>query len=216
MSPHQHGKEGCSCIRCTLREIGQDRRDYFSSWCSGKQPRSEDQRPRCPYCNANWLTLWDDRDAPRHFRVHFTKPGPKDGQKYLCKHSGCHASSKNWTDFLRHSRSHCTSKSRDLFDCPIAWCDRKNNSGFPRKDKMMQHVRQAHKMDPKAFALGRSGTGSAARIRSLAPAPIRADAALAASGTAIGPIRHNSRASARGQSTEAVDDATDPNSTHDA
>lgn len=64
---------------------------------------------------------------------------------FVCLYPGCH-SAKLFTrssDLARHMKSrHC----RPEFDCSVEGCNRKGEKGFPRKDKLGDHMRQKHRM----------------------------------------------------------------------
>lgn len=50
-------------------------------------------------------------------------------------------------DFERHiKRLH--EQSPQLFDCPMAGCIRVGFKGLPRADKLRDHLREFHKVDP--------------------------------------------------------------------
>jgi uncharacterized C2H2 Zn-finger protein len=68
-----------------------------------------------------------------------------DNMVFRCRISGCHGTFGRWPDFMRHyNGAHAVEKK--VYWCPSGGCMRSEagNNPFPRKDKMMDHVRQAH------------------------------------------------------------------------
>ncbi|KAJ8105872.1 hypothetical protein OPT61_g9918 [Boeremia exigua] len=69
-----------------------------------------------------------------------------DRMKFHCLASGCHGSYGRWADFTRHYKgTHAVNKN--AFWCPENECRRNKANGshpFPRKDKLEDHLRQAH------------------------------------------------------------------------
>jgi hypothetical protein len=73
-----------------------------------------------------------------------------DDMFFECKMHRCRRRYSRWPDFMRHyNGSHAIKKK--TFWCPLADCPRNKATGdkpFPRKDKVMDHVRQAHGLHP--------------------------------------------------------------------
>ncbi|OSS53705.1 hypothetical protein B5807_01620 [Epicoccum nigrum] len=69
-----------------------------------------------------------------------------DDMSFRCLVSECHRSYGRWPDFLRHyNGAHAVKKK--AFWCPKDGCARNRvggNNPFPRKDKLKDHLRQAH------------------------------------------------------------------------
>lgn len=67
----------------------------------------------------------------------------------MCVHPGCLRPDGQLTAFARkddldrHVQRHMT--HRTLFDCPVPGCIRVGERGLPRKDKLIEHMRETHK-----------------------------------------------------------------------
>ena len=118
----------CTCIGCSFGALIHD----------------------CPLCNYT-RKYWWECELRKHFKTHF-----KTGAKFQCPQESCKTVFNKWADLKRHSNVHCTRP--ELFDCPVPYCHRKGDYGFPRKDKMMDHKKAAHREDifkqpPKYYTL---------------------------------------------------------------
>ena len=76
-------------------------------------------------------------DCRTHFKSHFVQSG-----HFRCTYEGCTVSFDHWRELLRHARKHCIHATR--FDCEVQDCERKGATGFVRKDKLDDHLRQKH------------------------------------------------------------------------
>jgi hypothetical protein len=64
---------------------------------------------------------------------------------FVCDVAGCHARPfRHRGDLTRHKLSH---NPRRLHDCPVSGCNRKGSRGFPRKDKLLDHMLAGHDED---------------------------------------------------------------------
>ena len=62
--------------------------------------------------------------------------------RYVCLEANCDRTFSRPSDLARHLKSrHCP----PTFNCPVDDCDRKGSRGFPRKDKLGDHLRQKHR-----------------------------------------------------------------------
>lgn len=81
---------------------------------------------------------------PRVSHNRTTVLAEQDATPFVCIHPGC-SRTKPFTrkgDLDRHMKSH----SPPEFGCPIHGCKRQGDDGFPRKDKLRDHMRQKHRM----------------------------------------------------------------------
>lgn len=79
--------------------------------------------------------------AVRH--DHTNRP---ESDRYVCLIAKCRHTFSRPSDLDRHMKSrHCP----PTFDCPVDDCNRKAGKGFPRKDKLRDHLRQKHRMEMK-------------------------------------------------------------------
>ncbi|KAI5359064.1 putative Zinc finger C2H2-type [Septoria linicola] len=68
--------------------------------------------------------------------------------EYCCLMSGCNYAAKRNADLERHYKSmHSAPSSIEMFDCQVSGCHRTGNYGFKRRDKMVDHMREVHKVD---------------------------------------------------------------------
>ena len=64
-------------------------------------------------------------------------------------------------DLERHMKATHNRDNLELVDCMEPSCHRRGDYGFTRKDKMVEHVREVHKVDiPKRQTNRRSPTSS--------------------------------------------------------
>ncbi|KAG7005871.1 hypothetical protein G7Y79_00017g042530 [Physcia stellaris] len=63
--------------------------------------------------------------------------------RLFCPHLGCTATFGRQCELNRHARNHQVGP-KDL-DCPVRDCRRKGANGFPRKDKLRDHLKRKHK-----------------------------------------------------------------------
>jgi hypothetical protein len=97
-----------------------------------------------------------------------------DDMLFRCLVSECHRNYSRWHDFLRHyNGAHAVEKK--TFWCPKDGCARSRTGGsysFPRKDKLKDHLRQAHGTRRSSrelegiYWLDGSSTGPRTQIRS--------------------------------------------------
>lgn len=67
--------------------------------------------------------------------------------EYVCLWQGCSYSCTRNADLQRHYQNVHNREFATLVDCLVPACHRKGAYGFTRKDKMVDHVREVHKMD---------------------------------------------------------------------
>ncbi|KAF2163698.1 hypothetical protein M409DRAFT_25885 [Zasmidium cellare ATCC 36951] len=82
---------------------------------------------------------------------------PNNPPTYFCLWPNCTYSCSRNADLQRHYQNVHNRESAPLVDCWVQGCHRRGAYGFTRKDKMVEHVREVHKVDvPKR---GSSGGG---------------------------------------------------------
>ena len=135
ISPLVHGNDQeCGCIPCLEERIDLNLRNLRN--LGGFT---------CPVPDCNNENRPDRNQHYGNFDEHF-KQGD---EKYACNAPDCGHVSKRWLDLRRHSRTHCVRSPQ--FPCNEVGCSRGGDSGFHRKDKLMDHQRKVHQgnMAPK-------------------------------------------------------------------
>jgi hypothetical protein len=64
-------------------------------------------------------------------------------RRLICGLNGCAKSYGRKYELHRHQRAHSGIRS---YSCGFDRCDRSGHNGFARKDHLMQHLRQVHKV----------------------------------------------------------------------
>lgn len=74
---------------------------------------------------------------------------PQETRGYTClyPHPGGVRTFERYADLERHIRAVHNSDSAPRFDCQVATCHRRGQYGFSRNDKMIEHLREVHKLD---------------------------------------------------------------------
>ena len=122
-------KDCCTCLACA--GIGMHTDDFYS-----------EHYPlpcRSSNCQEQLRNYWlEGRSFQAHEKTHYRVPGA-----YLCREESCSVKAKTWADLRRHTKSvHCKKPRR--FPCHFPWCKRSGDNGFPRKDKLTDHIRNVH------------------------------------------------------------------------
>ena len=118
----------------------------------------------CPQrgCSATNLTDWHDpggfpwQRVDEHMEEHSKHVYPLDLQptlsvlknrleatRWSCARPDCTRIFHRWADSRRHLLVH--DQNQPGFPCPIEGCDRGGSNGFPRKDKLRDHMRAKHR-----------------------------------------------------------------------
>ena len=134
------GTADCTCIDCCFQD---PRPKIHASETLGAK------RLCCRFSGCNKMTA-------AYSRVHYRLPKiiflPSDHEKghyshegkYHCREEHCDTATKGWSDLLRHTRNkHC--KKSKTFPCTHIGCSRGGENGFPRKDKLKDHINSVHK-----------------------------------------------------------------------
>ena len=140
----------CSCLNC--RQIGRGHRGVLVAGYTC----------RVDGCDQTFPDPWYHVS---HERQHYLVKGISIYAN--CPEPNCVFKAdiyNGWDGFMRHTRSkHC--KKIPEFSCPLAWCNRRGDKGFTRKDKLTNHLRSVHKRDipkdPRRIRAAKPSTSSA-------------------------------------------------------
>ncbi|KAK3168249.1 hypothetical protein OEA41_004695 [Lepraria neglecta] len=89
-----------------------------------------------PECYLKWYVV-------RHEEKHFFERTP-GRDAFTCKHEHCIYTTKRSSDIKRHyAAKHC--KNAKKFPCTVIGCKFSGDNGFPRKDKMRDHLKAGHR-----------------------------------------------------------------------
>ncbi|KAL2036778.1 hypothetical protein N7G274_010502 [Stereocaulon virgatum] len=134
--------ERCSCLLCLPRP----------TWLETANESGDDWSPAYAYCRVLGCD-WEYSDAPtvysaawRHEKSHFydTTRNEAGVKKLICKQEYCKYSTKRYSDIKRHyAAKHC--KNAKKFPCHIIGCKFSGDNGFPRKDKLRDHLKASHR-----------------------------------------------------------------------
>ena len=109
------------------------------------QPTQSCCFPGCHYRNDHFS--YNSRLKKYYFPVNYHEKSHylnREGVFYFCQEENCHTLTKYWSDLKRHYTSKHCKKSKE-FPCHHMGCSRGGSNGFPRKDKLKNHIDSVHK-----------------------------------------------------------------------
>lgn len=115
-------------------------------WHRPRRARQWGVIDRLPYRHQGptvlaWNEVHPSSKCNGSIQCHGTDPAPRSGQ-YVCLYPACGGRSfARRYDLERHING-LHNQNRPRFDCPF--CDRRGENGLPRKDKLLEHVRETH------------------------------------------------------------------------
>ena len=117
-------EDPCQCTKCVLRQFWQGLLIPVQCALEG--------------CEEDFSVV-SHYDLKRHMKSHMFRSG-----LYHCDACDCTHTSKRCPDLIRHiSTRHCL-KTKN-FPCPFPGCDRGDDNGFARKDKLKDHFEAVHR-----------------------------------------------------------------------
>ncbi|GAB7358759.1 hypothetical protein MBLNU230_g3987t1 [Neophaeotheca triangularis] len=123
------------------------------------QPQAQSHTPQPTTASAPYPSP-DSSASPPSDTQTSTPTRPPKGH-YICLHPQCKGIAfSRAADLDRHDDS-AHNPQRQLWDCTVPGCRRVGANGLPRRDKLLEHLRETHKMDvPKREAgAKRKGVG---------------------------------------------------------
>ena len=95
-----------------------------------------------PNGNATLLNQPSMINSPSLPAVSHDRITRQRSSRYVCLEANCDRTFSRPSDLDRHLKSR---HYLPTFNCPVDDCDRKGRRGFPRKDKLRDHLRQKHR-----------------------------------------------------------------------